>query len=60
MDIPFSSLKYVLDEESANPNNPRYEPYGIAFTKKFGYQKNCRPVLYLPNQEIRDLKHTKE
>ncbi|WP_047984590.1 hypothetical protein [Ornithinibacillus californiensis] len=55
MDIPFSSLKYVLDKESANPNNPRYEPYGIAFTKKFGYKKNCRPVLYLSNQEIQDL-----
>lgn len=37
--IPFSSLKYVLDEESANPNNPRYEPYGIAFTKKIWLPK---------------------
>lgn len=29
MDIPFFSLKYVLNEENTNSENPRYEPYGI-------------------------------
>lgn len=53
MDIPFQSLKYILNEENSNLNNPRYEPYGIAFTKKFAYKQGCRPVLYLSDSEIK-------
>lgn len=29
MDVPFSALKYVLNPRDSNPDNPRYEPYGI-------------------------------
>ncbi|MGP8434197.1 hypothetical protein ACT2FY_36645 [Paraburkholderia fungorum] len=43
MDIPLSSLKYVLNEANTNPNRPRYEPYGIVVSKKFGFEYGCRP-----------------
>ena len=52
MDIPFASLKYVLTPENSDPQNPRYEPYGIAITKNYAYPKGCRPVLYLSNEEL--------
>lgn len=55
MDVPFNALKYVLDEKNANPINPKYEPYGIFFTKKFAYKKSIRPVLYLSNSETKNL-----
>lgn len=55
MDIPFMSLKYVLNEENCNDDDPRYEPFGIAFTKKWGYNNGCRPVLYLSNSESKKL-----
>ena len=52
MDVPFASLKYVLTPENTDPKNPRYEPYGIAVTKKYAYRNGCRPVLYLSNEEL--------
>ncbi len=52
MDVPFASLKYVLTPENAEPEHPRYEAYGIAVTKSYGYRNGCRPVLYLSNEEI--------
>jgi hypothetical protein len=52
MDVPFASLKYVLTPENADPQAPRYEPYGIAVTKKYAYAGGCRPVLYLSNHEM--------
>lgn len=52
MDIPFASLKYVLTPENSDPQKPRYEPYGVAVTKRYGYPKGCRPVLYLSNEEL--------
>ncbi|MCY4385695.1 MAG: hypothetical protein OXC18_01185 [Desulfurellaceae bacterium] len=52
MDIPFAALKHVLNEENADPENPRYEPYGVVVTKKNAYRKGCRPVLYLSNAEL--------
>jgi hypothetical protein len=55
MDIPLSSLKYVLDKKNANPKHPRYEPFGIIVTKRLAYKRGCRPVLYLSNAEIRQL-----
>src|ERR1700730_7559319 len=30
----------------------RYEPYGIAVTKRFAHEAGCRPVLYLSNDEV--------
>ncbi len=55
MDIPFSSLKYVLNDANCDAENPRYEPYGVVITKKYAYEHGCRPVLYLSRQEISDL-----
>ena len=55
MDVPFSALKYVLNPRDSNPENPRYEPYGIVVTKKFAYKYGCRSVLYLSNKETREL-----
>jgi hypothetical protein len=53
-------LKYILNQENCNIDDPRYEPYGIFFTKKSAYKKECRPVLYLSNQELIDLNIPKE
>lgn len=55
MDIPFHSLKYVLNEENSNPIKPRYEAFGVFVTKKHAYEKGCRPVLYLSGAEQRQL-----
>lgn len=55
MDVPFGSLKYVLTPENSDPQKPRYEPYGVAITKRYAYGKGCRPVLYLSNVEVREL-----
>ena len=56
MDVPFASLKYVLTPENSDPQSPRYEPYGIAVTKRYAYDKGCRPVLYFSNAETTDLR----
>src|SRR5437773_8569908 len=55
MDVPFAALKYVLNPRDSNPENPRYEPYGIVVTKKYAYRHGCRPVLYLSDKETKDL-----
>ena len=34
MDVPFASLKYLLNSETTDPDNPKYEPYGV-FVEKF-------------------------
>lgn len=52
MDVPFSSLKYVLTPENCNPQSPRYEPYGLVLNKKSAYKRGCRPVLYLADDEM--------
>ena len=56
MDVPISSLKYIFNDENSNPENPRYEPFGILVSKKQGYNKGCRPVLYLSDNEVRTLR----
>jgi hypothetical protein len=60
MDITFASLKYVLTPENSDPQKPRYEPYGVAITKRYAYRKGCRPVLYLSNSDFTTLKIPKE
>ncbi|GGL29280.1 DUF2971 domain-containing protein [Caulobacter rhizosphaerae] len=55
MDVPFASMKYVLTPDNTDPQKPRYQPYGIAITKKFAYGAGCRPVLYLSNEELKAL-----
>jgi hypothetical protein len=56
MDVPFASLKYVLNPRDANPRRPRYEPYGIIVTKRNAQKKGCRPVLYLSDEETKALR----
>jgi hypothetical protein len=56
MDVPFWSLKYILNDKNCDSKKPRYEPYGVMITKKYAYQHGCRPVLYLSNQEMTDLR----
>ena len=60
MDVPFASLKYVLTPEAADPQNPRYEPYGVVVTKSHAYKKGARPVLYLSDQEIASINVPRE
>jgi hypothetical protein len=55
MDVPFVALKYVLSAENTNPDNPRYEPFGIFVTKRYAYNNGCRPVLYLSDSETEEL-----
>lgn len=52
MDIPLSSLKYVLNAQNSDPDKPRYEPYGVLVTKNYAYKRGCRPVMYLSNAEL--------
>jgi hypothetical protein len=52
MDVPLSSLKYVLNQSNTDPKKPRYEAYGVLITKKRAYKDGCRPVLYLSNAEV--------
>ena len=44
-----------MNESNSDPNNPRYEAFGIIVTKKTAYKKGCRPVLYLSNDELKEL-----
>lgn len=60
MDVPFQALKYVLNPTNTNEANPRYEPYGVFVTKKLAYKRGCRPVLYLSDAELRDLRIPRE
>lgn len=55
MDVPFMSLKYIINRDNSNPDDPRYEPYGIFVRKDIAYKKGCRPVLYLSNEEMNRL-----
>ena len=55
MDVPFASLKYVLTPENTKRSEPRYEPYGIVVGKAPGYKRGLRPVLYLSDDEVRQL-----
>ena len=56
MDVPFTSLKYILNKANTDPVSPKYEPYGIVISKKLGYGKGLRPVLYLSEDEIEELR----
>ncbi len=52
MDVPFNAVKHICTEE----NEGRYGPYGIVVPKRLAYKFGARPVLYLSNQELDDLK----
>jgi len=39
MDVPLTSLKYVLNKSNTDPDFPRYEPYGVIVSKKYAYSK---------------------
>jgi hypothetical protein len=49
MDVPFASLKYFFKAKTV-----RYEPFGIFVSKKYAYEKGCRPVLYLSKDETKN------
>jgi hypothetical protein len=55
MDVPFFSLKYVFNAANTDPNVPRYEPYGVVIKKTTGYANGLRPVLYLSNEELKEI-----
>ncbi|MGO9060986.1 MAG: hypothetical protein ACLQU2_26930 [Candidatus Binataceae bacterium] len=46
-DAPFEHLARVLDRSSPR----RYEPFGIAVSKRYAFEMGARPVIYLPWQE---------
>jgi hypothetical protein len=56
MDVPFASLKYIFGDKNKSKKGPRYEPFGIFVSKKYGYKMGCRPVLYLSDEELNLLK----
>ena len=61
MDVPFMSLKYILNNDTANPNkNPKYEPFGVVIKKTTAYRKGVRPVFYLSNGELKEIGVPKE
>ena len=60
MDVPITALKYILNYENTNLENPRYEPFGILVTKQAAYKKGCRPVIYLSDNELKMLKIPRE
>lgn len=39
MDVPFAALKYVLNPRDSDPENSRYEAYGLIVNKKYAYKK---------------------
>ena len=45
----------ILNIENCDPDDPRYEPYGIFVSKKLAYRKGCIPVLYLSDKEMKTL-----
>ncbi len=55
MDIPLSSLKYVLNTINTKSPSPRYGPCGIVISKEDAYSQGARPVLYLSNPEINEM-----
>lgn len=60
MDVPFSAMKYVINPNKTNPDKPHYEPYGIIIHKSFAYERGCRPVLYLSDEEKKRLNIPKD
>lgn len=52
MDLPFFSLKYLLNSSNCDPRKPRYEPFGVFVSKPFAYKAGCRPVLYLSDSDL--------
>lgn len=55
LDVPLSSLKYVLNAKDSGTSRPRYEPYGVVVSKERAYRGGARPVLYLSDEELADL-----
>jgi hypothetical protein len=60
MDVPLTSLKYVLNKSNTDQDYPRYEPYGVVVTKAYAYSKGARPVLYLSDSELQAMNIPKE
>ncbi len=52
MDVPFAALKYVCSTKNAG----RYQAYGVVVRKQDVYRQLGRPVLYLSDEERKELK----
>lgn len=50
-DAPFEHLARVLDPRARR----RYEPFGIAVSKRYAFKMGARPVIYLPWKEASDI-----
>src|SRR5690348_12857572 len=48
-DAPLSELQHLLQRR----NRRRYEPFGIAVSKRYAFGMGARPVIYLPWPEAR-------
>lgn len=60
MDVPLASLKYVLNKANTKGTNPRYDAYGVVISKVWAYESGARPVLYLSNDEVNELRVTRD
>ena len=50
-DVPVRDLRLLLDRR----NRRRYEPFGIAFDKRYAFRAGARPVVYMPWREAENL-----
>lgn len=50
----FNSIFSLIEIASSKEERPRYEPYGIAVSKKWLFQKGGRPVIYDHPKSIED------
>ncbi len=44
--VELNSIFSLVEIASSQEQRPRYEPYGIAVSKKWLFSKGCRPVIY--------------
>jgi hypothetical protein len=55
-DAPLSELSRLLVRSSRG----RYEPFGVAFDKRYAFRMGARPVIYMPWTEARRMLATDE
>lgn len=49
----FNSIFSLVDIASSKKEEPRYEPYGIAVSKQWFFQKGGRPVIYDSSEKLK-------
>lgn len=60
IDIPDEALPQYFKNEKHVPLYKRHEPYGIRTSKRFAFKRGARPVIYLPEDEMRDVVKQKD